>query len=376
MLNRRILRIKAMQVLYAYIKSQEVNHQIALDSIAEKFKNKLNIIGFEHREILNQEEKKAIKLFEKYYTKTSVDAQEQHNQEVRAIVDEVIKSYRKACYKDFEQISKHPLEKIENIYHDYIKILSLVVDLAEFTDKTKLKPVAKDALNKLPNNTLIKIIRKRIAPRRKNNQWDNRQLSQWFKLFYKDPNLLTLLRATDSSFDKDKAVVRHLLRNVIFKQEQILIYFEERDIYWEENKNILKDVVSKTIEGIVEEYCEILLPLSKYWQEDKVFFKDLVLHTIDLLPECEKIVGTQIKTWSLERIAAVDKVILYMAICEMIHFSNIPVKVTINEYIEVAKLYSTPKSAGFINGTIDIISQKLKDNNRVKKTARGLLDNK
>jgi N utilization substance protein B len=92
--------------------------------------------------------------------------------------------------------------------------------------------------------------------------------------------------------------------------------------------------------------------------------------------ELEQIVTDKVRNWDIERVAVLDRVILKLAISEMIHFPSIPVKVTINEYIELSKLYSTPKSKQFINGILDSASAELIKSGRVRKSGRGLIDNK
>ena len=87
-------------------------------------------------------------------------------------------------------------------------------------------------------------------------------------------------------------------------------------------------------------------------------------------------IAAKTKNWEVDRLANTDQIILKMAIAEMLNFRNIPVKVTINEYIELSKNYSTPKSKQFVNGILDVISNELKENGILKKTGRGLIDNK
>jgi N utilization substance protein B len=136
-------------------------------------------------------------------------------------------------------------------------------------------------------------------------------------------------------------------------------------------------MVIKTIKAVEPEDKSLnLLAISTNWEEDKAFFNELYEKTLKGDKELEKIVTDKIKNWDIERIAAIDKIILELAICEMINFPSIPVKVTINEYIEISKLYSTPKSKQFINGILDTTAIELTKNGTIKKSGRGLIDNK
>ena len=87
-------------------------------------------------------------------------------------------------------------------------------------------------------------------------------------------------------------------------------------------------------------------------------------------------IAAKTKNWEVDRLAITDQIILKMAIAELLNFQSIPVKVTINEYIELSKNYSTPKSKQFVNGILDVISDDLKDSGKLKKSGRGLLDSK
>jgi N utilization substance protein B len=104
--------------------------------------------------------------------------------------------------------------------------------------------------------------------------------------------------------------------------------------------------------------------------------KDLFKHTLDNDDQYEQLISGKAKNWDIERLAMLDRIILKMAIAEMLHFPSIPVKVTINEYIELSKEYSTPKSKQFVNGILDATVAELTANNLLKKSGRGLIDNK
>ena len=149
------------------------------------------------------------------------------------------------------------------------------------------------------------------------------------------------------------------------------------DISWSEDKHILKSMIVKTFKNIEKENDTIdPILLSNNWEEDKDFFEKLFEITVGHDKEYEKLIAEKSKNWDIERIAIMDKIILKMALCEMIHFPSIPVKVSINEYIELSKNFSTPKSKKFVNGILDVLSEELKDQGIIKKSGRVLIDNK
>lgn len=110
--------------------------------------------------------------------------------------------------------------------------------------------------------------------------------------------------------------------------------------------------------------------------EDKSYVKELFYKTIENSPEFEKLISTKAKNWQLERIAVIDRILMCMTLTEILYCSEIPVKVSINESLEIAKLYSTNHSNKFINGILDNIRIELEKENKIHKTGRGLLDNK
>lgn len=162
------------------------------------------------------------------------------------------------------------------------------------------------------------------------------------------------------------------------KKNAINDLFSELDLYWAEDHKIVQSLVQatlKTIQADTEPDFE-LAPLSKNWEEDKLFYLDLYRKNTENDQKHEQIIASKSRNWDLNRLALIDKVILKMAICEMIHFYSIPVKVSINEYIELSKVYSTIKSKQFVNGLLDSISQELIQKRIIKKSGRGLMDNK
>ena len=136
-------------------------------------------------------------------------------------------------------------------------------------------------------------------------------------------------------------------------------------------------MVLKTIKSVESVESEmVLMELSKNWEEDLLFLENIFDFTVKNENDYHAIVAEKSKNWEIDRVALTDKIILEMALAEMMNFPSIPVKVTINEYIELSKLYSTPKSKQFINGILDVLSEELKKEGRIKKSGRGLLDNK
>jgi N utilization substance protein B len=135
-------------------------------------------------------------------------------------------------------------------------------------------------------------------------------------------------------------------------------------------------MVSKTLKSATEPDGVLLVPLTDDWEEDRYFMEELFEQTVTYNDEYEGYIAEPLKNWDVERLSAMDYLILKMSVSEMINFPGIPVKVTINEAIEIAKEYSTPKSGKFVNGILDTLSKNLIKEGKIRKSGRGLLDNK
>jgi len=159
----------------------------------------------------------------------------------------------------------------------------------------------------------------------------------------------------------------------------ILNYFSEKDLNWTENKSVVRSLASKVLKNAANlgEASEGQLPeIAMNWDEDKEFFQNIFNFTIESDKENKALIAQKTKNWDIDRLAFTDKIIISMAITEMQRFPSIPVKVSINEYIDISKTYSTPKSKQFVNGLLDVMAKELTDSGKIRKSGRGLLDNK
>jgi transcription antitermination protein NusB len=384
-----------MQSIYAFLQCQQSDYNIAIDRIRENFAPDLNSMEKPDMEQLEDYKKQSTEVFEQNHIKDTIDLSGK-NDEVKKAVNEAIAFYRNQTRKDFEFLRKTMVQEAEKITERYLIILQLIV---EFVNTAKGELENKQQKNKLISPDKPKIItnknlinNKAISALRENKDYDliliKRNISwnedrdevrQWYKdILKKDELYLEYEQKENPSFEEDKKMVNHIAKNVIFKNDVVNSFFEERDMAWSENKAILKSMVVKTIKSISEENNEgfELVELSNNWEEDKDFFTDLYNYTINKDIEFEELISKKTKNWDIERIAVLDKIIIKMALGEMIKFPSIPIKVTINEYIEISKGYSTPKSRQFVNGLLDVLATDLQKEGIIKKSGRGLIDNK
>lgn len=378
-----------MQALFALKQSEMANYHNSLAYIEELFLPNLNANEKQDLKKLADYTKKAKRHFEKYFIEESYASFEKEEEPVRDGVQQAINLYFKQVDKDKKHFGKLLTKDVDGINDSYILVFSLLIELADFAEvdfeeqklKINKKSSASGAELKLKDNKIIQLIRNNqeyISNTSKGKVvWSNEVIRKVFKDLKADKTFTEELGTVPQSLESDKNIVLHLVKNLIFKGTYLQSFFEERELNWPENKSIVKSMVTKTIKSVEEGQDEIkLLALSANWEEDQLFFEDLYKQTIDNDKELEKIVSEKIKNWDIERLASIDRIILVMAISEMINFPSIPVKVSINEYIELSKLYSTPKSKQFVNGILDKLAEDLIKIGKIKKSGRGLIDNK
>lgn len=382
-----------MQALYAVQKCEDANFELAKDQIQEVFSPDLNSMEVQDKVLLKENAKKAKKIFASNYQSQQIKEEQDSSQEIRSAVSDAIVFFNNNVRKDIAFVKKDMLKAVDLLSENYYLSLKLLI---EFADQNEIeiakrekrlaengKQIFQGELN-LSRNKAIKIIRDNDPLQneftRYGTSWDGDKLDvqEWYKDslknadFYKEYTLKSA-----PSFEEDVQLLDQICRQLILKNEAITSFMAERDLYWEENQSALKSMLKKSIKSIDEDTQHIeLIELSANWEDDSEFFKDLFSNTINNNTEYEEIVAKFAKNWATERIAVVDKIILKMAVCEMLNFPSIPVKVTINEYIELSKNYSTQKSKIFVNGMLDKISQSLEADGEIHKSGRGLIDNK
>ena len=171
-----------------------------------------------------------------------------------------------------------------------------------------------------------------------------------------------------SSYEEDREVWRKIYKKIIFNNAELDQVLEDQSLYWNDDKEIVDTFVLKTIKRFEEKNGakQELLPEFKD-DEDQDFARRLFRRAILNSDYYRHLISENTKNWELDRVAFMDVIIMQIALAEVLSFPNIPVSVSLNEYVEIAKLYSTPKSGGFINGTLDGIVNQLKKENKLTK---------
>jgi N utilization substance protein B len=392
MLNRRILRVKAFQNLYAYEQCKGSNLNLAKDFIRESFLPDLNSMEVQDKAALNREAEEAVRLFDQNLESDQLLRSSNSNAKIKKVVLDALKQFNAANEKDRQFLLKNMIASAERIPQLFLTAIELLLAFAKHIEKDleKKKKLAGDQpiafgneLNLAQNKVLLKIKESqsyRAAIARNNVHLDDLELEirEWFRDYIKPSETYQeYLKIAEPSLEQDFEAADDLLKKIIFKNEVILNYFSEKDLNWTENKSIVRSLSSKVLKNAATEPEADPVPeIAINWDEDKEFFQNIFNFTIENDSASKALIAQKTKNWDIERLAFTDKVIISMALAEMKNFPSIPVKVTINEYIDISKTYSTPKSKQFVNGLLDVLAKELTDSGQIRKSGRGLLDNK
>jgi N utilization substance protein B len=387
MLNRRILRSKALQQAYAYQSCKNANFQLALEALLEKYEPDLNSLEIQDKAELKAKQAQARDLFVKQHFKTS-------DKEMLANLNEARDGYKELNRRDLQQIKKQLVSNAEKIYDLYLAAMLLLQKVADLVNQkaietAKNRPMAPPPDEnelKFYNNPVIRLIRdskefNKECSRRKISWNDDLELidNLYKEGLRKNEDYKKYLKADLSGlkFADHLEIVQKVFADVILNHALAQAEFENRDISWFQNKSIVRSMVKFTFKSIDDDTSELpFAPLAKNWDDDKSFYEKLFNFTIENDAAYDELIASKTKNWDKERISMMDKIIMKMALCELENFPSIPVKVTINEFIDLSKQYSTPKSKNFVNGVLDKLAEELKANGRIKKSGRGLIDNK
>tara|TARA_Y100000996_G_scaffold390842_1_gene352384 strand:- start:1175 stop:2137 length:963 start_codon:yes stop_codon:yes gene_type:complete len=287
------------------------------------------------------------------------------------------------------EISKQLNKSILDIEKSYYDIISLLIVFKNINEEKKM--IAEDELIKksalrfnLSKNIIINFLETNSTVIdgliKHKNGWSPKteKIRNWYNILLQQEFYKIYISIEQPSFDEDYNFLQNLILKFLFKYEDIQKSFEEENIFWSEDFLIVKSMIKKTLKTLNSSNFNTFATasLSEDIKDDVKFACSLFDFVIDNSNEYDEYISKFAKNWDFDRISLMDRTILRMGIGEMTNFSNIPLKVSINECIDIAKNYSTPKSGKFINGLLDVISLNLLKENKIIKTGKGLIDNK
>lgn len=279
---------------------------------------------------------------------------------------------------------------IDNMYTLYLLMLSLFIELHEMAkDQVKLssKKYLQNASDSYPdkekflNNRLLIQISENLflhdeLNRRKLNNWYLNE--EYVKIIYREVMESGLydqyMSNPKTTYEEDKKLIVDIFQKIIAPNEKMYDYFEDDQLTWVDDLPIVNTYLLKLFKKVrIDSAPSYFLPDLLKDKEDMDYAKRLLTKTLLNNTKLEKEIEGKTPNWDKDRIADIDAILLKMAICELLNFPSIPEKVTINEFLEIAKEYSTPKSSIFINGILDKLVREYKEEGKLNKLGRGLL---
>lgn len=314
MLNRRYLRIKVMQALYAYFQAD--NSDVAKSE----------------RELMRSLDR----IFELYVYLLLL----------------------------FEEFQRYSLLQIEDARNKHLPTKEDLNPNMRFVNNRLIRQLAADAQ-----------LKRESEVRKVSWQNDNDVVRKAWNAVKSWERYQAYMNSETDSYDQDRDFLVDLFAKHIADSDDLELHIEEKSLYWPGDLNMcVAPAVIRTLESGRENAPPRLASLFKDPDDDRKFLVDLFRKTIVDNEKFQKLIGDKTQNWEVERIAMMDILLMKMAITELLHFREVPVKVTLNEYIEISKLYSTPKSSVFINGILDKLVADFRRDGTMVKTGRGLME--
>lgn len=309
---------------------------------------------------------------------------------LRIKVLQILYSYFQTSDASLNVHEKELLKSIDKIYDLYLFYLLVFEEFRSFTEKEIDQSKNKISGSKIEVDPRIKIMRNRLlmnieesitlrnTSEDKKINWigDDKQdlLKKVFKKAKSGEAYQNYINSSENSWEEDRQFVIDFFKKDIANSELLYFYLEEESINWQDDIDHVCSMVIKTLKRATEEDRFSILPLYKDEDDEKGFLLDLYRETLKNDGENSELIDQLTKNWEMDRIAMMDVILMKMAVTEILKFASIPTKVTLNEYIEISKFYSTPKSNGFINGVLDKAVEVLKKEGKLVKVGRGLME--
>ncbi|WP_339708867.1 transcription antitermination factor NusB [uncultured Kriegella sp.] len=309
---------------------------------------------------------------------------------IRVKVMQCIYALTQSKDDSLEKQEKFLKVSIENMYTLYLLNLSLLIEVQQMAAKqVKLssKKYLASVTDAYPNKEKFvqnRVLSQMVDNTRLKNEFDSRKLKNWYlndeyvKLIYKEiveSDIYAEYMGTAlGTYEQDKQFVLQIFKEIIAPNEKIYEYLEDDKLTWVDDIPIVNTFILKQLKKVKEDQNDgFFLPRLLKDDADMDFAKKLLTKTLLNNAKLEKEIEGKTPNWDKDRIADIDSILLKMAICEVLNFPSIPEKVTMNEFLEIAKEYSTPKSSIFINGILDKLLKEYKADGKLNKTGRGLL---
>lgn len=302
---------------------------------------------------------------------------------IRLKVVQLVYAFYQSEGKTLEIAEKELDFSLNKSYELYLYLLNMLVQVKEYGVRKAESTEAKaqrlgssgnaSSLHQFANNKLLVQIanNKTLAEYRENKKvWDEEPnfVKELYTTFIESELFENYFTKGDFSFDADKELIRKLYKTYICNNIAFDDLLEDHSLYWNDDKEIVDSFVLKTIKRFDESKGAEQELLPKYSaEEDDTFAFRLFSETLHRAKEVRQLIKSNTRNWEFSRLPFMDVIIMQIALTEILAFPLIPASVSINEYLDIAKIYSTPKSSGYINGLLDHVLKKLRKDNQLAK---------
>jgi len=302
---------------------------------------------------------------------------------IRLKIIQIVYAYYQNGSKNLDAAEKELFFSLSKAYDLYNYLLMLMVALTNYAQKRidiskaklaptdeELRPNMKFVENRFISQLEINTQLLDFAANQKHS-WANDEdfVKTLYEKILNSDIYKEYMASADHSYETDRELWRKLYKAFIFNNEELDALLEDQSLYWNDDKEIVDTFVLKTIKRFEEKSGagQELLPEFKD-EEDREFARRLFRRAILNCDYYRHLISDNTRNWDLDRVAFMDVIIMQCALAEILSFPNIPVSVSLNEYVDIAKIYSTVKSGSFVNGTLDGIVNQLKKEGKLTKS--------
>lgn len=304
---------------------------------------------------------------------------------IRLKVVQLVYAYYQNEGKTLEVAEKELEFSLQKAYDLYLYLLTVLIELKKMAERKDNVRLAREKRtgtivggisfdSQFANNKLLKKLAENKVLidfiENKKGTWPEEEsfIKKLYKNCIESESYQLYFQKEDFSFSADREIIRKLYKTFICNNEDIDNIIEDYSIYWNDDKQILDSFVIKTIKRFTEESTpdQPLLPIYAV-DEDRLFAGQLFRAALERGEELRELIRAKTKNWEMNRLALMDIIIIQIALAEILTFDSIPLSVTINEYLDIAKVYSTPRSSSYINGMLDSIVHVLRQDGRTTK---------
>lgn len=301
---------------------------------------------------------------------------------IRLKIVQLMYAYYQNGGKNIETAEKELLFSLSKAYDLYNYLLLLIVSVSRYAVEQVEQQEERNKVARIDEAVNRRFAENRFAVQLENNKqlqeyvenkkksW-NQELA-YIKNLYEDivksEYYQEYMAMPEVTYNDDRELWRKIYKHIIMKDERIDDILEDQSLYWNDDRQVIDTFVIKTIKRFdPEKGCDQELVEEFKDEEDREFATRLFRRTIMNDEYYRSLIGRCIKNWEFNRLAYMDVIIMQIAVAEILSFPQIPVSVSINEYVEIAKWYSTPRSAGYVNGIIDSVAKMLHRENKLTK---------